>query len=71
MSLSEFEIQESTNQVKALFPDEKEEFLQAFVVHRDGSAQAVINDIIEENIPPFLQEIRHGEKDNATRGKVL
>ena len=42
-----------------MFPDENDSFLQACIVHYDGDSQNVINSLLENNIPPFLQEIRN------------
>ena len=52
-------IQSIVMQVKNMLPDENDSFLQACIVHYNGDSQNVINSILEDNIPPFLQEIRH------------
>ena len=49
-------------QVKAMLPDENDAFLRACVVHFNGDAEKVVNHLLENNIPPFLQEIRESRK---------
>ena len=58
-SLSNDMIQSIVMQVKSMLPDENDSFLQACIVHYNGDSQNVINNILEDNIPPFLQEMRH------------
>lgn len=56
-------------QVKSMLPDESDPFLRACVVHFDGDAEKVINHLLEENIPPFLQDIRE-PKNTSPKGPL-
>jgi len=45
-------------QLKAMMPNENDTFLRACVVHFDCDPEKVVNHLLEENIPPILQDIR-------------
>ena len=45
-------------QLKAMMPNENDAFLRACVVYFDCDPEKVVNHLLEENIPPFLQDIR-------------
>lgn len=49
-------------QVKPMLPDENDAFLRACVVHFGGDPEKVVNHLLENNIPPFLQEIRESRE---------
>ncbi|XP_065051229.1 activating signal cointegrator 1 complex subunit 2-like isoform X2 [Rhopilema esculentum] len=60
-AVPEDKIEELITQLKSMFPNEKNAFLRAAIIHFDGNPEKVVNNIIENNFPPYLEEIRHEE----------
>ena len=63
--MPEDQIEALITQLKSMFPNEKNAFLRAAIIHFDGNPERVVNNIIENNFPPYLEEIRNGELNTA------
>eukprot|EP00794_Sanderia_malayensis_P016603 gene16603-18289_t len=67
-AVSEIDIHKALDQIQNLFPNEDEGFLRAFIIYHDGSAERVINGIIEENIPLFLLDMKNKKHQHSYQG---